>query len=62
MNQATTTLTRAASQQHADHVTQLAHVVAAPFCQLHVAFELTGIAGQTHQIPNCLNKSDGLDA
>ncbi len=51
-----------ALQQQADHVPQLAHVVATLLRQLRIAFELPCIAGQAHQMPNCLNKSDALDA
>ena len=51
---------RFSGQHRFDNVAQFAYVLAALFSQVHVAFELPGIARRTHQMPNCLNRSDAL--
>ena len=49
-------------QQQINNVTKLVHILAAFFRQFHITFELAGITWQAHQMPNCLNRSAGLEA
>ena len=53
---------RFSGQHPFDNAAQFAPILIALFSQLHIAFELPSIAGRTHQMPKCLNRSDVLGA